>query len=164
MARVIIKRPRLLLLLMLLVFVQGVLYLAFAFQVARVVQLLQNTVQGWTEHGLTNPESTVRVWLMLITWAALGAASIVVTVALQGGRPWGWTGTLVIEGAILILMLDAYFTGRANTLYYGSMGLAVAITFLLNQRDIRIFFNAHRPGHLEGPPPAEPQPDSLEPQ
>jgi hypothetical protein len=154
MARVVIKRPRVLLILMLLVFGQGVLYLALAFQSMQGVSLINAA-------GLFDPEPLVTLGLLWLSWAALGAASIVMTVALQGGRPWGWTGTLVIEGAILILMLDTYFTGRATMLYYGSMALAVTITFLLNQRAIRIFFQAHRPGHLEETP-AEALPDSLE--
>lgn len=152
MARVPIKRPRLLLVLLLVMFGQGVLFLAFALLSLDLAQLL-------SENGLTN--AVLGLWLMLLSWVALGVASMVVTVALRGGRPWGWTLALVIEGAILILMLEYYFTSRANSLYYAALALAVAITFLLNQRDVRIFFHAHRQEQLESRPP-EPLPDSVE--
>lgn len=161
MDRIVIKRPRLLLLLLLFVLLQGALYLVLAFAYGRALVILQDSAQGWTEHGFTNPESVVRLGLFLVTWGVLGGASVVMTLAMQGGRPWGWTGTLVIEGASLILMLQYYFTRQATDLHYLALALGVGITFLLNQRDVRIFFHAHRQEHLE-PQSPEPLPDSLE--
>ncbi len=161
MARIVVKRPRLLLVLLFLLLLQGVLYLVLAFQFGRALVYLQDTAQGWNEHGFTNPESTVRLALFLGTWGALGGASIVMTLGMQSGRAWGWTGSLVIEGASLILMLQSYFTKQASDLHYLALALAVGITFLLNQRDVRIFFHTHRQEMLE-PQPIEPLPDSLE--
>ena len=144
-----VKRPRLLVILLLLVLAQAALYLAFAAQYGRSVQLLQATAEGWTEHGLANSASLLRLWLRPLTWGGLGAVSLVALPALRGGRTWAWTAALIIEGVIQVLALQAYFSGQGNELFYGAMALAVGITFLLNQREIRIFFHAHQPEQPE---------------
>lgn len=140
-----VKRPRLLVILLLLVLAQAALYLAFATQYGRSVQLPQNTVEDWTEYGLANSASLLR----LLTWGGLGAASVIVLPALRGGRTWAWTAALIVEGVIQVLALQAYFSGQGNELFYSAMAVGIGITFLLNQREIRIFFLAHHPEQPE---------------
>ncbi len=149
MAHTGVKRPRLLLILLFLTFVQGLFFLVFAAQYVRSAQLFLTTVESLSELSAATPGSLLTLWLSLISWLVLGIASLIVTVAMNGGRSWGWTGALLVEGTILVLMLQAYFTGRANMLFDSAMALAVGITFLLNQRDVRVFFHAHRHEHLE---------------
>lgn len=144
------KRPRLLWILFTLLIVQGAFYVWWSIQYGQVVRLLDETTGGWMEHGSANPESLVTLWLYVITWGVLGGGSLLIAVALRSGRNWVWTAALIAEGAILILSLEKYLNRGANMLYYVAMGLAIAITFLLNQREIQIFFHAHQHTHLEG--------------
>lgn len=144
------KRPRLLWILFILLLMQGSFYVWWSIQYVQAVQFLSQTPQGWVEHGLENPESLVTLWLFLITWSVLGTASLVVAVGLRSGRNWIWTAALIVEGASLILGLEKYLNRTANVLFFGAMAIAIAITFLLNQREIQIFFHAQRPAPLEG--------------
>lgn len=145
-----VKRPRPLLILLLLVLGQGVMYLVFAGLLGRSLQILPEFPGGWTEHSQSAPASEFNLALMLATWGVLGGASVLVLAALRRGRAWAWTLTLIIEGAVMILALQAYFSGQSNVWFFAAMALAIAITFLLNQRQIRRYFQAQRRDPLLG--------------
>lgn len=145
----IAKRPRLLWIPFLLLLVQGGLFLWLSAQYGQAVQLLSQSAQGWMEHGFENPESLVTLWLFLLTWGVLGGTSVVIAVGLRSGRTWVWTAALLVEGIILILALEKYLDQTINLVFYSAMIIAIVITFLLNQREIQIFFHAQRHTHAE---------------
>lgn len=140
------RRPRLLLALLLLVLAQGIMYLVFAGLLTRTLISLQDLPGGWAEHSQSAPATVFNLVLMVLTWGVLGAASLLGLTALRRGRQWAWTLTLLIEGAIQILSLQAYFGGQRSVLFFWAMALAIAITLLLNQREIQNYLQAARRG------------------
>jgi hypothetical protein len=144
-----IKKPRLLIVLLMLVLAQGVMYLVFAGLQGRALITLEDLPAGWMEHNQSTPTSIWSLVLMVATWGVLGAASLLLLAALRRGRTWAWTLTLIVEGAIQVLALQAYFSGQHNALFFAAMALAIAITLLLNQRQIQYYFLANRRAALE---------------
>jgi len=121
----------------------------------RIVQLLEDALQGWSEHGPSNPQSLVSLWLLVSTWAFLGLASMVIAVGLRGRKRWAWAAAMVVEGVILVLALEAYLSRGASILHYGAMGLAVVIVFMLNQREIQVYYRtSHEEEELDEAEPA----------
>jgi len=138
------KRPRLLLILVLLYFGQAAIYLTYFALYGLHTKQAFLFFQSLARQGLMHPERLVTMWLLVGTWCVLGVASVIIGVGLRRGRPWSWTAALTLEGAIFALALGAYFNRQANIMFYVGMAAAIAITFLLNQREIQIFYRAHR--------------------
>ena len=59
-------------------------------------------------------------------------------------RSWAWTAAIILQGAILILGLEAYFTRNTDNLFNVALGLASAIVLTLNQREVLVFYRANR--------------------
>ena len=144
------KRPRLLLILLLLVFAQGAMFLTFFALYGLNAMDKLNSVLTELMLGQRGPQGLISLGLLTGTWLVSGLASVIVGVGLRRWRPWAWTAALTLEGAILILALEAYFNRKADVLFYIAMGLAVAIVLVLNQREVQILYRAH-PEPFEGP-------------
>ncbi len=143
------KRPRLVLILILLYFGQGAMFLTyFGLYILNgltdfdgmIVEILRGT------RGL---QGLISVTLLTSTWLVLGLASVVIGVGLRRGRAWAWTAAITLEGAILILSLEAYFNRRADAAFYVAMAVAIALVLLLNQREAQVYYRANR-ASLEG--------------
>ncbi|MEK6575754.1 MAG: hypothetical protein AABZ58_15710 [Chloroflexota bacterium] len=132
------KRPRLLLILLLLFFGQAAMYLTYFVLYGLYTEQSFLFIDNLARHGLIHPARLVG------TWMVLGVASVIIGVGLRRGRPWAWTAAMTLEGAIFTLALGAYFNRQANIMFYVAMAAAIAITFLLNQREIQIFYRANR--------------------
>lgn len=138
------KRPRLLLMLVLLFFTQAAIYLTYFALYGLFTEQAFLFIQSWARQGLAHPERLVAMWLLVGTWGVLGVASVVIGVGLRRGRPWAWTAAMTLEGAIFTLALGAYFNRQANIMFYVAMAAAIGVTFLLNQREIQIYYRANR--------------------
>lgn len=145
------RRPRLWLILVLLMFGQGAMYLAYFFLYALHAELALRLIETMLARGLDSVRQHLAVMLLVGTWGVLGVASVIIGVALRRSRPWSWLAAMTLEGAILILALEAYFLRRANILFYVIMLAAVIIIFLLNQREIQIYYRASRREPGPGP-------------
>ena len=134
------KRRRAILPLVLLVFGQGAMFLTYfalyMFNIGGRPELLLIDTRGYLQAGLS-------LWFFTGTWLVLGVASIIIGVGLRRVRPWAWTAALTLEGAILILALEAYFNRHADVSFYAVMAVAVMIVFALNQRETQILYKAH---------------------
>ncbi len=139
-----VKRPRLLLIMLLLFFGQAAMYLTYFVLYGLYTEQSLLFIDILARQGLTHPERLVTMWLLVGTWLVLGVASVLIGVGLRRGRPWAWTAAMTLEGAIFTLALGAYFNRQANIMFYVAMAAAIAITFLLNQREIQIFYRANR--------------------
>ena len=141
------KRHRARLPLLLLVFGQGAMFLTYfalyLFNVGMRPELMLLDPRGYLQAGLS-------LWFFTGTWLVLGVASVVIGVGLRRMRPWAWTAALVLEGAILILALEAYFNRHADLSFYAAMAVAMVIVLALNQREVQILYRAHYTP-LEGP-------------
>ncbi len=138
------KRPRMVLILILLYFGQGAMFLTY------FGLYVLNGVKGFDTmiveilRGTRGLQGLISVTLLTSTWLVLGLASVVIGVGLRRGRPWAWTAAVTLEGAILILSLEAYFNRRANAAFYLAMAVAIAVVLLLNQREAQVFYRANR--------------------
>jgi len=115
----------------------------YVFNVGARPELLLVDTRGYLQAGLS-------LWFFTGTWLVLGAASVLVGVGLRRMRPWAWTAALVLEGAILILALEAYFNHHADPSFYTAMAVAVIIVLALNQREAQILYKAYV-APFEGP-------------
>ena len=137
------KRPRIVMLLRLLVFGQAAMFLTYfglyAINTAdRLDFLVVEMLRG--ERG---PQGVVSLFLLIGTWLVLGLMSVVVGVALRRSHTWAWSAALILEGAMLGLALEAYFNRRANALMYSAMAVAAVVVFMLNLRETQTFYRAH---------------------
>ncbi len=137
------KRPRIVMLLRLLVFGQAAMFLTYfglyAINTAdRLDFLVVEMLRG--ERG---PRGVVSLFLLIGTWLVLGLMSVVVGVALRRSHTWAWSAALILEGAMLGLALEAYFNRRANALMYSAMAVAAVVVFMLNLRETQTFYRAH---------------------
>ncbi len=138
------KRPRMVLILVLLYFGQGAMFLTY------FGLYVLNGVKGFDTmiveilRGTRGLQGLISVTLLTSTWLVLGLASVVIGVGLRRGRSWAWTAAVTLEGAILILSLEAYFNRRANAAFYLAMAVAIAVVLLLNQREAQVFYRANR--------------------
>lgn len=138
------KRPRMVLILVLLYFGQGAMFLTY------FGLYVLNGVKGFDSmiveilRGTRGLQGLISVTLLTSTWLVLGLASVVIGVGLRRGRPWAWTAAVTLQGAILILSLEAYFNRRANAAFYLAMAVAIAVVLLLNQREAQVFYRANR--------------------
>jgi hypothetical protein len=137
------KRPRIVMLLRLLVFGQAAMFLTYfglyaIYTADRLDFLVVEILRG--ERG---PQGVVSLFLLIGTWLVLGLMSVVVGVALRRRRTWAWSAALILEGAMLGLALEAYFNRHANALMYSAMAVAAVVVFMLNQRETQTFYRAH---------------------
>ena len=112
------RRPRLWLMLVLLMFGQGAMYLTYFALYALHAEMTLRLVEMMIAHGFGRVREHLSIALLVSTWGTLGIASVIIGVALRRGRPWSWLAAMTLEGAILILSLEAYFLQQANTLFY----------------------------------------------
>ena len=138
------KRPRLLWILLWLMFAQAAMYLTFFVLYGVEADTKLQVVAAISKEGAPAVSQFLAVLLLVGTWLVLGFASVIIGVGLRGGRPWAWTAALVLEGAILILALETYINRQANLPFHVAMAAATAVVFMLNQREIQIFYRAHR--------------------
>ncbi|MBI3242172.1 MAG: hypothetical protein HYZ49_07755 [Chloroflexi bacterium] len=142
-----LKRRREILLLVLLMFGQGAMFLTYfalyVFNVGQRPELMAFDPRGHLQAGLS-------LWFFTGTWLVLGVASVLIGVGLRRLRPWAWTAALTLEGAILILALEAYFNKHADMSFYVAMMVAVVVVFALNQREAQILYKAQLTS-FEGP-------------
>lgn len=143
------KRPQLLWLLLALMFGQGAMYWTFFALYAAYSETYMHMSEMLMRDSFVPPQGLITLGLLVGTWLVFGVGSVVVGVGLRRGRPWAWSAALIIEGAILILGLEAYFNRKANLTFYASLAVAIPIAFLLNHREIQIYYQAKRPGRGE---------------
>lgn len=144
------KRPRLLWIPLWLMFAQGAMYLTYFVLYLFYAETSLHVSEMFITRVVPQPQRIVTLGLLVGTWLALGIASVIIGVGLRGGRPWAWTAALTLQGAIFILALEAYFNRKANEMFYVAMAIGIAITLLLNQREIQIFYRATRREAIEG--------------
>jgi hypothetical protein len=137
--------------LVLLMFGQGAMYLSYFALYVLHAEMALGLVEDMLAHGFAGAQGRFSIVLLAGTWGALGVASVIIGVALRRSRPWSWLAAMTLEGAILILSLEAYFLRRANILFYVAMTTTVAIIFLLNQREIQIYYRAYHRDSAPGP-------------
>lgn len=143
--RVALKRPRILRLLVLLMFGQAAMFLAyFGLYIMHGAPLLEIIVPEIQFGTFRFSEDTFAYLLLCSTWFALGFASVLIGVGLRRGASWAWTAAIILQGAILLLSLESYFTRNANSSFYLAMFLASAIVLTLNQREVLVFYRAYR--------------------
>jgi hypothetical protein len=143
------KRPQLWWLLVALTFSQGAMYLTYFVLYTVEAETYLHVIDLIMHGRFVLPQALIALAFLVGTWLVLGMASVVVGVGLRRGRPWAWSAALTLEGAILILGLETYFNRQANLPFYVSLAVAIPIAFLLNQREIQMFYQARRPGPAE---------------
>lgn len=137
------KRPRIVMLLRLLVFGQAAMFLTyFGLYAINTAGRLDFLVVEMLR-GRRGPQGVVSLFLLIGTWLVLGLMSVVVGVALRRSHTWAWSAALILEGAMLGLALEAYFNRRANALMYSAMAVAAVVVFMLNLRETQTFYRAH---------------------
>lgn len=140
-----VKRPRILLILLLLMFGQAAMFLTYCALYLLNGTALADVVLPEIYFGTFQFSKGIITYLLLTsTWLVLGLASVIIGVGLRHGRSWAWTAAIVLEGAILILGLEAYFGRNADNSFNIALGLASAIVLTLNQREVLVFYRAHR--------------------
>jgi len=143
--RLVIKRPRILLILFLLVFGQAAMFLTYcALYLIHGAMLADMVVPEIYFGTFRFSQETITYMLLTSTWLVLGLASAIIGVGLRRGKSWAWTAAIILQGAILILGLEAYFTRNADSSFYVALGLASAIVLTLNQREVLVFYRANR--------------------
>ncbi len=135
-----IKRPRGVTIIGVLLFVQGLVEaVAVARALAPLIPPLAHALPpGWVvaAHAPSNSD-----------WIGLGTQAVVAVLSLVGGvgmlrlRPWAWVVAMLLEGYALTLYLWAYFRGHP---LYLQMLIAAVIVFYLNTRAVRHVFDAVR--------------------
>ena len=139
----LVKRPRILLILFLLVFGQAAMFLTYCALYLIYGTVLADSVIPEIYFGTFRfSQETITLMLLTSTWLVLGFASAIIGVGLRRGRSWAWTAAIILQGAILILGLEAYFTRNADATFYFALGLASAIVLTLNQREVLVFYRA----------------------
>ena len=137
------KTPRRYLrLLIYLAFVQAAMYFTYFGLYEAIVAEALGVWMIDIAHGFQIPPGLTTVFFLTSTWLVLGVASVIVGVGLRRLRPWAWTAALILEGAILVLGLEAYFNRRADISFYLGVAVAVVVTLLLNQREILTLYRA----------------------
>jgi len=143
--RTVIKRPRILLILFMLVFGQAAMFLTYCALYLIHGSALADSVIPEIYFGTFHfSQETMTFMLFTSTWLVLGLASTIIGVGLRRGRSWAWTAAIILQGAILILGLEAYFTRNTDNLFNVALGLASAIVLTLNQREVLVFYRANR--------------------
>jgi hypothetical protein len=143
--RMTIKRPRILLILFLLMFGQAAMFLTYcALYLIHGAALADSVIPELYFGTFRFSQEIITYMLLTSTWLVLGFASALVGVGLRRGKSWAWTGAIILQGAILILALEAYFTHNADSTFYLALGLASAIVLTLNQREVLVFYRANR--------------------
>lgn len=143
--RMMIKRPRILLILFLLVFGQAAMFLTYcALYLIHGAMLVDTAIPEIYFGTFRFSQETITYMLLTSTWLVLGLASAIIGVGLRRGKSWAWTAAIILQGAILILGLEAYFTRNADSSFYVALGLASAIVLTLNQREVLVFYRANR--------------------
>jgi hypothetical protein len=126
-------------------FGQAAIFLAYGvLHVAHGIPLLEIIMPEVQNSTFRFSQEVLAYSLLASTWLVLGFVSIIVGVSLRRGAAWGWTAAIILQGAILLLALEAYFTANANATFYLAMILASAIVFVLNQRQVLTFYRAHK--------------------
>ena len=139
------KRPRILLILFLLVFGQAAMFLTYcALYLIHGAALVDSVFPEIYFGTFRFSQETITYMLLTSTWLVLGLASAIIGVGLRRGKSWAWTAAIILQGAILILGLEAYFTRNADSSFYVALGLASAIVLTLNQREVLVFYRANR--------------------
>ncbi|MBI5080141.1 MAG: hypothetical protein HZB17_02390 [Chloroflexi bacterium] len=143
--RTVSKRPRILLILFLLVFGQAAMFLTYCALYLLNGMAIADVVIPEIYFGTFRFSQEMIAYLLLTsTWLVLGLASALIGVGLRRGKSWAWTAAIILQGAILILGLEAYFTRNADSSFYVALGLASAIVLTLNQREVLVVYRANR--------------------
>jgi hypothetical protein len=143
--RVTLKRPRILRLLILLMFGQAAMFLTYlGLYLMHGAPLFEMVVPEIQFGTFRFAQETIAYLLLCGTWFVLGFASVFLGVGLRRGASWAWTAAIILQGAILLLSLESYFTRNADSSFYLAMFLASAIVLTLNQREVLVFYRAYR--------------------
>jgi hypothetical protein len=139
------KRPRILLILFLLVFGQAAMFLTYCALYLIHGSALADLVLAEIYYGTFRFSQEIITYLLLTsTWLVLGLASAIIGVGLRRCKSWAWTAAIILQGAILILGLEAYFTRNADSTFYFALGLASVVVLILNQREVLVVYRANR--------------------
>jgi len=143
--RTTIKRPRILLILFLLVFGQAAMFLTYgALYLLNGIAIADVVIPEIYFGTFRFSQEMITYLLLTSTWLVLGLASAIIGVGLRRGKSWAWTAAIILQGAVLILGLETYFTRNADSTFYFTLGLASAIVLTLNQREVLVFYRANR--------------------
>jgi len=143
-----IKRPRGVTIIGVLLFVQGLVQaVAIALALAPLIPSLAHALPPGITVAAHRPSNGD--WIGFGTQAVVAVLSLVGGVGMLGLRPWAWVVAMLLEGYALTLYLWAYFTGRPR---YLEMLIAAVIVFYLNTRAVRSVFDAVRRRAASGAP------------
>ncbi len=137
-------RPRIVTLIGLLLFFQGLAFALLASAVMALYSIQRLHIQfspSIMELLAQLPRISLADLLSVTSLLVLGVFGLVSSVGLLRLRPWGWLMAMIVQGISLVVDLADYLRGNPN---YFDMVFSVIVVLYLNQRSIQQIFDVVR--------------------